>query len=90
MNPVVEINQTVDVIVSFRRGSQLTRVMPRRMRYHGQDINLTQLGLCYPVRRGHQLYYIFNTSDDNNDYSLEFNTATLTWTLLSMVPGDNR
>lgn len=90
MSPVVEINKIVDVTVSFRRRSSLDRVMPTQMSYHGRDIHFAQLGLCHTVRRGQALCYIFDMSDGLNDYSLEFNTATLAWTLLSIIAGGDQ
>lgn len=89
MNPIVSINQPVDVIVSFSRSARTTGVMPVKMRHHGVDISLTKLGLCYPVRHGARLCYIFDVSDGTNDYSLEFDTTTLRWTLLSLIDGAN-
>lgn len=87
MNPIVSINQPVDVIVSFGRSVRTTGVMPVKMRHHGVDISLTKLGLCYPIRHGSRLCYIFDVSDGTNDYSLEFDATTLRWTLLSLIDG---
>lgn len=90
MNPVVDINQTVDVIASFKliKGKHETiRACPMRMRRGGQIVSFTKLGLCHPVRHGSRLCYIFDVSDGCNDYSLEFDTSTLRWTLLSMIDG---
>lgn len=90
MNPVVEINKIIDVTVSFRHQSNLSRVMPIQMRYHSRDVRFVQLGLCHTVRHGQTLCYIFDVSDGMDDYSLEFNTTTLTWTLLSIIAGGTR
>ena len=90
MSPVVEINKVVDVTVLFRHQPGLDRVMPMQMHYHGRDIHFAQLGLCHTVRHGQTLCYIFDMSDGLNDYSLEFNTTTLTWTLLSIIAGGSQ
>ena len=58
MNPIVEINETVNVIASFVSNNRHVQVKPVRMRHHGRDITFTQLGLCHPVRHGSQLHYI--------------------------------
>lgn len=89
MNPIVEINETVNVIASFTNANGRVRVMPARMCWHGRDINFTQLGLCHPVRHGNQLHYVFDVSDGANDYSLDFDATTLIWTLVSMIDGGN-
>ena len=87
MNPVTEINHFVDVIAIFRTKSTRTSVQPLRMRYDGHDITFTKLGLCHPVRHGSRLCYVFNVSDGTNDYSLELDTTTLQWKLLSLIDG---
>lgn len=93
MNPVIEINEAVNVIVSFRQASKdkhsIIKVMPLKMLRGGRATTFTKLGLCHPVRHGSQLYYIFNVSDGANDYSLEFDTTTLGWRLISMIDGGN-
>ena len=87
MNPVVEINQVVEVIASFKKKKNSITATPLKMRYHGRDITFTELGLCHPVRHGNQLHYVFDVSDGANDYSLDFDATTLTWTLVAMIDG---
>ncbi len=89
MNPVTEINENIDVIATFKNKNGKIAVMPSVMRWRGRDIKLTQLGLCYPLRRGARLYHIFDMSDGVNDYSLEFDTVGLTWRLISLIDGSN-
>lgn len=87
MNPIIEINEIVDVVAVFRHVKSPTTVQPIRMRYHGRDITFTKLGMCHPVRHGTRLHYVFDVSDGANDYSLDFDTTTLTWTLVAMIDG---
>ena len=87
MNPIVEINETVDITATFTKTKNRVRVIPSYMVWRGRQVNFTQLGLCHPARHGRQLHYIFDVSDGLNDYSLDFDTATLTWTLVSVIDG---
>ena len=87
MNPVTEINHLVDVIAIFQAQPSHTSVRPLRMRYGGRDITFTKLGLYHPVRHGSRLCYVFDVSDGVNDYSLELDTTTLQWRLLSLIDG---
>ena len=89
MNPIIEINQSVNVLASFKLVNNQVKVMPICMHYRGRDIRFSTLGLCYPVRHGSRLHYIFDVSDGVNDYSLDFNTTTLTWTLLTIIDGSS-
>lgn len=89
MNPVVEINESVDVAAVFRRGSGRIEARPTAMSWRGRDIKFSRLGLCHPVRHGSRLCYIFDVNDGANDYSLEFDTTELSWRLLSLIDGSS-
>lgn len=89
MDPIIRIDQPVDVIVSFTIKGNAVSARPLRMRYRGRDITFTGFGLCHPVRHGSQLHYVFNVSDNANDYSLDFDTVTLTWTLTAIIDGSS-
>ena len=89
MNPIIEIDQSVNILASFKLVNNQVKVMPVYMRYQGRDIHFSALGLCHPVRHGSRLHYIFDVSDGVNDYSLDFNTTTLTWTLLTIIDGSS-
>ena len=87
MNPIVEINETVDITATFTKTKNRVHVMPSYMDWRGRQVCFTQLGLCHPVHHGGQLHYVFDVSDGLNDYSLDFDTTTLTWTLVSVIDG---
>ena len=87
MNPIVEINETVDITATFTKTKNRVHVMPSHMDWRGRQVCFTQLGLCHPVHYGGQLHYVFDVSDGLNDYSLDFDTTTLTWTLVSVIDG---
>ena len=87
MNPIVEINETVDITATFTKTKNRVHVMPSYMDWRGRQVCFTRLGLCHPVHHGGQLHYVFDVSDGLNDYSLDFDTTTLTWTLVSVIDG---
>lgn len=89
MNPIVEINEAINVTATFIRANNRVHVMPSCMVWRGRQINFTQLGLCHPARHGQRLHYIFDVSDGLNDYSLDFDTTTLVWTLVSVIDGSS-
>ena len=89
MNPIVEINETVDVTATFIKVNNRVRVTPSYMVWRGRQVDFTQLGLRHPTRHGRQLHYIFDVSDGLNDYSLNFDTTTLVWTLVSVIDGSS-
>lgn len=89
MDPTIQINEMVDVVPIFRaHASELNICMPAKMRYHGQDIEFTRLGMRHPTQKGKRMIHVFEMGDENgNDYRLEFDAERLTWTLVSMIGG---
>lgn len=88
MDPTLLINERVDVVVIYRKDAAKVRaVMPYKMRYKGQDIVFSKLGLRHPTAQGKRMVHVFDVSDDMNDYRLEHDAERLTWTLIAMIPG---
>lgn len=86
MDPTIEINQAVDVVVIYRHGGA-DSAMPYTMRYGGRDIRFTHLGMRHPTARGKRMIHVFDVSDGSNDYRLEHDAERLTWKLVAMIPG---
>lgn len=90
MDPVAIINERVDVAVTYRKdGGTVGLARPVRMVYRGQMIEFVRLGLRHPTIQGKRMIHVFDMSDGNNDYRLEFDAEHLTWTLVSMLAGDH-
>jgi hypothetical protein len=90
MDPSIAINERVDVVAVFRkRGDVASLCMPYKMRWRDQDISLVELGLRHPTTAGRRMVHIFDMSDGTNDYRLEFDAESLTWTLVTVI-GDQR
>lgn len=89
MDPTIEINEMVDIVPIFRAHADALHIcMPWKMRYHGQEIEFTRLGMRHPTEKGKRMIHVFEMADDNNnDYRLEFDSERLTWTLVSMIGG---
>ncbi len=88
MDPTIQINERVDVVVMFRRRGDIGSLcVPRRMRWRGRDIELTELALRHPTVSGKRMIHVFHVSDGANDYRLEFDAEALGWTLVAMIPG---
>ena len=89
MDPTIAVNTRVDVVVVYRKTQSDTSpmVMPHRMRYKGQDIIFSKLGLLHPTVQGKRMVHVFDVSDGVNDYRLEHDAERLTWTLIAMIPG---
>jgi hypothetical protein len=88
MDPTIEINERVDVVVIFRKHADIGAfAMPYRMHWRGRDIDLSELALRYPTVQGKRMIHVFHMSDGVNDYRLEFDAEGLIWTLVAMLAG---
>jgi hypothetical protein len=81
-----EVNSRVKVIATFRTDMDIGHaVMPAKMIYHGQEITFTELGLYHPTVKGKRMVHVFDMSDGQSDYRLEFDAERLSWTLVSII-----
>ena len=88
MDPTIEINERVDVVVIFRKHADIGAfAMPYRMRWRGRDYDLTELALRHPTTQGKRMIHVFHMSDGVNDFRLEFDAESLIWTLVAMMGG---
>jgi hypothetical protein len=91
MDPTQIVNQRVDVAVFFRKDGDISMLAyPVKMRYRGHEILFTRLGLRHPTAKGKRMIHVFDVSDDCNDYRLEFDAHSLTWTLVAIISGAGR
>lgn len=89
MDPTIVINERVDVVSIFNSVvRENCSCLPWKMKYKKQEIIFTKLAMRHPTAKGKRMIHIFDMSDGVNDYRLEFDAEILTWTLISMVPGD--
>ena len=86
MDPTIAINERVDVVTVFRRQGDISSLCtPCKMRWRGQEIELTELALRHPTVQGKRMIHVFHVSDGANGYRLEFDAEGLIWTLVAMI-----
>lgn len=73
-----ELNEKAEVLALFRRG-ELHRCQPLKFRFKKRDIQITEIGLTYPIYKKGILIHVFDVTDGAADYRLELNTARLSW-----------
>jgi len=85
MENVNTINKDVNIVAYYfhNRGPRL-RCFPKSMEYQGKRITFTETGLVHPTKKGQRTLHIFDMTDGNADYRLEFDAQQLTWTLVSI------
>jgi hypothetical protein len=80
MNDEIFLNERVQVLCTF--GGGLNPCVPRRFRRaNGRDIEVSEIGLRHPTVQGRRMVHVFDVTDGQADYRLEFDSERLTWML---------
>lgn len=80
MNDEIFLNERVEVLAKF--GSGLNPCVPIKFRRpNGREITVTEIGLRHPVTAGRRTLHMFDVTDGQADYRLEFDSERLTWRL---------
>lgn len=86
MENSVKINKEVSIVAYyFKSGLRRLKCFPKRMEYQGRVVEFTKTGLRHPTKKGQRMIHVFDMTDGNADYRLEFDAAALTWTLVSIA-----
>jgi hypothetical protein len=86
MDNTVLINKDVNIVAYyFTKGVQRLRCFPKRMEFDGTVVNFTETGLWHPTKKGQRMVHIFDMSDGQADYRLEFDAESLSWQLVSVA-----
>ncbi len=80
MNDEIFLRERVVVLATF--GSGLNPCQPKRFRRsNGREVLITEIGLHHPTQQGHRTVHIFDVTDGEADYRLEFDSGRLVWHL---------
>ena len=86
MDNVIEIGREVSIVAYyFRNSAERLRCFPKRMEWDGRAITFTETGLRHPTKKGTRMVHVFDMTDGQADYRLEFDAERLTWTLVSIA-----
>lgn len=81
MNEELILNERIEVIATF--GSGQNPCVPRRFRrLSGREVDITEIGLCHPVKHGLRTVHVFDVTDGMVDYRLELDSERLVWRLV--------
>ncbi len=80
MNDEVFLNERVDVVVRFGTGANPC-VPVKFRRANGREVVVTEIGLRTPLAQGRKTVHLFDVTDGEADYRLEFDSERLTWRL---------
>ncbi|HSH55313.1 MAG TPA: hypothetical protein VK983_00645 [Candidatus Limnocylindrales bacterium] len=76
------INKEVAVTSLYFRPGRDIKGYPKRMEYEGREYTFLESGLRCLIKKGQQLFEIFEMTDGTRDYRLKFDAAAQIWTLM--------
>lgn len=80
MNDEQFLDERIDVVATF--GTGLNPCVPVRFRRaNGREVAVTEIGLRHPTVQGRRTIHMFDVTDGEADYRLEFDSEHLTWRL---------
>ncbi len=80
MNDELFLNERVEVVAAFGEGINPCRPVKFR-RAGGREVVITEIGLRHPTHPGRRMVHVFDVTDDQADYRLEFDSERLAWRL---------
>lgn len=90
MDPTIQINERVAIVATYKQqGLKMELCMPCKMRWQGREVEFTELALRFPTIAGKRMIHVFHMSDGINGYRIEFDAEALTWTLISIISGED-
>jgi len=86
MEDVVNVNKDVNVVAYyFKNAGQRLKCFPKRMEYDGKRVDFNDTGLRHPTKKGQRTIHVFDMSDGQADYRLEFDAQELSWKLIAIA-----
>lgn len=86
MDQATLINKEVSIVAYyFKNTSRRLRCFPKRMEYDGKRVDFTETGLVHPTKKGQRMIHVFDMTDGNSDYRLEFDAQDLSWKLIAIT-----
>ena len=80
MNDELFLNERIKVAAVFGGGLNPCRPI-KFVRQNGREIEIAEIGLRHPTNDGRKTMHIFDVTDGQADYRIEFDSERLTWML---------
>ncbi len=82
MEDVTLVNKYVNILAYYFKDKERPKCFPKRMEYGGRQVTFSETGLRHPTRKGQRMVHVFDMSDGEADYRLEFDAEVLSWKLI--------
>ena len=81
MNNEQFLNERIQVVCRFSKDMYWPCIPVKFKRSSGREVIVSELGLRHPIQKGTRTIHIFDVTDGQSDYRLEFDSERLTWQL---------
>ena len=78
------VNREVTVNAFSFKGRGKFRSFPKQITIDTEEITFVETGMRYLLQKGQSMVQLFDMSDGNKKYRLQFDTQSFTWTLLNV------
>jgi hypothetical protein len=82
-----EVNITSMYFRAAKPNDRSLKGYPKRMEYEGREYTFMESGLRYLLRKGAQLFEVFDMTDGQRAFRLKFDPEQHSWTLVGVLEG---
>lgn len=82
MEDITFVGQDVTIVAYYFKDKNRPKCFPKKMEYRGRQITFTETGLRHPTTKGQRMVHVFDMTDGEADYRLEFDAESLRWKLV--------
>lgn len=80
------VNREVSVVAYyFKNAGRRLKCFPKKIEYEGKSVVFEEMGLRHPTKKGQRMIHVFDMTDGQADYRLEFDAQDLNWKLVSIA-----
>ncbi len=78
------VNKEVTVNSLSFRGRGKLRSFPKQITIDAEEVTFVETGMRYLLQKGQSIVQLFDMTDGNKNYRLQFDNQSFTWTLLNV------
>jgi hypothetical protein len=79
-------NKEISVNALTFKGKGKLRSFPKQITIDTEEITFVETGMHYLLQKGQSIIQLFDMSDGQRNYRLQFDSSNFTWTLLKVTP----
>jgi hypothetical protein len=78
------VNKEIEVKALSFSGRGMFRTFPKQIAIDTEEITFIETGMRYLLQKGQSMVQLFDMTDGQKNYRLQFDSSSFTWTLLNV------